>query len=88
MWELVTDFRATIPGAVTIPQRFCKHGYRAVSYGRSLHNTFPDNESWDEPHHWPKDSRVWSPDAQRRIAEFRRKMRAEGKSEAAIRRMR
>lgn len=26
VWDLVTDFRTTIPGAITIPQHFRKHG--------------------------------------------------------------
>ncbi|HUS38852.1 MAG TPA: sulfatase-like hydrolase/transferase, partial [Pirellulales bacterium] len=88
VWDLVTDFRTTIPDAVTIPQHFRKHGYRALSYGKIFHNTFPDHVSWDEPHRWPEKAQLWSDEAKQRLAEFRRKMRDEGKSAAAIRRMR
>jgi len=88
VWDLVTDFRTTIPHAVTLPQHFRKHGYRAVSYGKVYHNTFPDNASWDEPHRWPRKAGLWSAGARRQHAAFRRKMRAAGESEAAIRRVR
>jgi len=88
VWDLVTDFRTTIPDAVTIPQHFRTHGYRALSYGKVFHNTFPDNVSWDEPHRWPEKSQLWSDEAKQRLGEFRRKMQDEGKPAAAIRRMR
>ena len=88
VWDLVTRFRETTPDAVTIPQHFRKHGYYAVSYGKIFHNPWPDNQSWDEPHAWPKDSKLWSPAARKRLADHRMKMKADGKSQAAIRRMR
>ena len=88
VWDLVTDFRTTIPNAVTIPQHFRKHRYRALSYGKIFHNEFPDNVSWDEPHRWPENSQLWSEEAKRRLTDFRQEMRAEGKGEAAIERMR
>jgi len=88
VWDLVTRFRETIPDAVTLPQQFRKHGYHAVSYGKIFHNPWPDNDSWDEPHRWPEQARLWSDEAKQRLAEFRRQMREEGKSAAAVRRMR
>ena len=60
VWDLATRFRHTIPDAVTLPQHFMKHGYYAVSYGKVFHNPWPDNESWSEPHGWPKKSLLWS----------------------------
>ncbi|MEM6365699.1 MAG: sulfatase [Planctomycetota bacterium] len=88
VWDLVTDFRTTIPKAITIPQHFRSHGYRALSFGKIFHNPFPDQQSWDEPHSFPKNSRLWSVDAKRKLAEYRSNMRANGKREAAVRRMR
>lgn len=88
VWTLDVRFRDTVPDAVTLPQHLRKHGYYAVSYGKIFHNPWPDNASWDEPHSWPRKSKLWSADAKRRLAKFRNKMRADGKSEAAIKRMR
>lgn len=88
VWDLLTQFRDTIPAAVTLPQQFMKHGYHAVSYGKIFHNPWPDNQSWSEPHAWPTDSSLWSADAKRRLADYRQTMRATGKSDAAIARMR
>ena len=88
VWDLITDFRTTIPNAVTIPQHFRRHGYHAVSYGKIFHNTFPDQQSWDEPHRWPENARLWSAKAKRQLADYQKKMRAAGKSESAIKRLR
>ena len=88
VWDLATRFRHTIPAAVTLPQQFMEHGYHAVSYGKIFHNPWPDNESWSEPHAWPKKSSLWSDNAKQRLAEYREKMRAEGRSESQVNRMR
>ncbi|MBG89451.1 MAG: hypothetical protein CMO80_21500 [Verrucomicrobiales bacterium] len=88
VWDLITRFRETTPEAVTIPQHFRKHGYHAVSFGKIFHNPWPDNQSWSEPHEWPKGAQLWSPEARKRLGEFREQMRKAGKREAAIRRMR
>jgi arylsulfatase A-like enzyme len=88
VWDLATEFRTTIPDAVTIPQYFRKHGYRALSYGKIFHNPWPDNVSWDEPHEWPKDAKLWSDESKRKLAEFRRQMRKDGKPQRRIQRMR
>jgi len=88
VWDLVTDFRDTVPDVVTLPQQFMKHGYYALSFGKIYHNPLPDNPSWSEPHAWPKDASLWSPQARQRLNDYRAKMRADGKSEAAVRRMR
>jgi arylsulfatase A-like enzyme len=88
VWDLVTRFRETTPDAVTIPQQFMKHGYHAVSYGKIFHNPWPDNQSWSEPHAWPKNSKLWSDEAKQRLADYRKGMKADGKSQAAVRRMR
>ncbi len=87
VWDLETDFRDTVPDVQTIPQTFRKYGYYAVSYGKIFHNPRPDNISWDEPHHWPKSS-LWSDEAIARRRAYQERMRAEGRSEAAIARIR
>ncbi len=88
VWDLPTEFRTTIPNAVTIPQHFRKHGYRALGYGKIFHNPFPDNISWDEPHEWPKNARLWSDDAQEQLKKVKEEMRAAGEPERAIERLR
>ncbi len=88
VWDLVTDFRTKIPDAVTIPQHFRQHGYQAVAFGKIFHNTFPDDVSWDEPTHRAKDVIAYSEENQRRLSEYREKMKRDGKTEAAINRMR
>ena len=46
VWDLPADFRTTVPDAVTIPQHFRKHGYRALGFGKIFHDPFPDNVSF------------------------------------------
>lgn len=87
VWTLDVRFRDTVPDVVTMPQHFRKHGYHAVSFGKIFHNPWPDNVSWSEPHRWPKAS-LWSDEARKRLEDFRKQMRADGKSEAAVDRMR
>ncbi|MGZ0169921.1 MAG: sulfatase-like hydrolase/transferase [Planctomycetales bacterium] len=88
VWDLVTRFRNTIPDAVTLPQQFMKHGYHAASFGKIFHNPWPDNESWSEPHAWPKNSSLWSGTARKRHAAYRTKMKAEGRPANKVARMR
>lgn len=88
VWDLVTDFRARIPNAVTIPQHFRAHGYRAIAYGKIFHNTFPDDVSWDEPTRYVKGGIGHSEANQLRLRDYRARMKAEGKPQAAIERMR
>lgn len=37
--------------AVTLPQHFMSHGYRAVGSGKIYHGRFPDPDSWQD--YWP-----------------------------------
>ena len=39
-------FRPVLPDAVTIPQHFTAHGYRAVGGGKIFHGRYPDPKSW------------------------------------------
>tara|TARA_R110002049_G_scaffold72490_6_gene187443 strand:- start:151526 stop:153076 length:1551 start_codon:yes stop_codon:yes gene_type:complete len=88
VWDLRSKFRETIPDAITMPQHFRQHGYHAVSFGKIFHNPWPDQVSWDEPHRWPQDAKLWSKESQQRLAEYRQQMRKEGKNHAQIQRMR
>jgi iduronate 2-sulfatase len=49
VWDLQTNFRTTVPNAVTIPQAFRASGYYAACIGKIFHNIFPDDVSWSEP---------------------------------------
>lgn len=88
VWDLRTRFRDTVPDVVTLPEQFKKHGYHTASFGKIFHNPWPDDQSWSEPHHWPKRSSLWSDDAKKRLAEYKKKMRQDGKPEPAIDRLR
>lgn len=41
-------WRPALPDAVTIPQHFMAHGYRAVGGGKIFHGGYPDPASWHE----------------------------------------
>ena len=41
-------WRPAMQDAVTIPQHFMAHGYRAVGGGKIFHGAFPDPASWQE----------------------------------------
>lgn len=88
VWDLVTEMRTVIPNVVTLPQHFRQNGYRAVAYGKIFHNPFPDAASWDEPTHNAQDVVAYSEANRARLAEYRVKMKANGKSEDAITKMR
>ena len=88
VWDLRVHFRDTVPNVVTIPQHFRANGYYAAAYGKIFHSKLPDRRSWDEPNHWPKGTAMWSKKGMARLAACRENMRAEGKSEAEIARMR
>lgn len=88
VWDLVTRFRHTIPDAVTLPQHFKQHGYRTLSFGKIFHNPWPDNQSWSEPHAWPEKSSLWSTDAKAQLADYRKKLRAEGIPDSKVDRLR
>lgn len=88
VWDLVTDFRTTIPNAVTIPQHFRAHGYRAVAFGKIFHNTFPDDVSWDEPTHQAQNVVRYSSANQEKLAQFKAQLRAQGKPQDLIERLR
>ncbi len=88
VWDLVTEMRSVIPDAVTLPQHFLRHGYRSVAYGKIFHNPFPDAASWDEPTHEQANIVNHSDENLARLRDFRKAMKAAGKSSAAINRIR
>lgn len=88
VWDLVTEMRTVMPDVVTLPQYFRQHGYRTVAYGKIFHNPFPDADSWDEPTHNAQGVVAYSEANRERLAAWRRKMRDEGRPQAAIDRMR
>jgi iduronate 2-sulfatase len=52
IYDLGTNFRKAVPDAVTIPQYFMKHGYRAEAIGKILHTghgNSDDKASWSVP---------------------------------------
>jgi len=49
VWTLPIHFREARPDAITMPQWFRHHGYRAISHGKIFHNPTPDPQSWSEP---------------------------------------
>lgn len=57
IYDLGTNFRKAEPDAVTLPQHFKAHGYRAEGLGKIFHvghgNT-NDEASWSAPHFSPK----------------------------------
>ena len=88
VWTLDVRFRETIPDAVTLPQHFKQSGYETIGYGKIFHNPWPDDISWSEPHAWPKDSKLWSKEAKQDLKKFKAKLKAEGRLQKAINRLR
>jgi iduronate 2-sulfatase len=54
LYQFGRNFRDTYPDAVTLPQLFMRHGYRAESMGKVFHvghGTYGDDASWSLPAH-------------------------------------
>ena len=57
VYDLGTNFRRAVPDAVTLPQYFKSHGYRAEGLGKIYHvghGNHDDRTSWSVPH-WKAD---------------------------------
>src|SRR5687767_3707923 len=57
IYDLGTNFRKAAPDAVTLPQHFMAHGYRAEGLGKIFHvghGNRDDRASWSVPH-WNAD---------------------------------
>ena len=53
IYDLATNFRASVPDAVTLPQHFRAAGYRTEALGKVFHvghGNHEDDASWDLPH--------------------------------------
>jgi iduronate 2-sulfatase len=54
IYNLGTNFRRAVPDAITLPQYFKQHGYRAEGLGKIFHvghGNHEDPESWSVPHY-------------------------------------
>lgn len=51
VWDLRTDFRTTVPNAITLPQHFKNNGYFTRCIGKMFHNMgdLDDEPSWSVP---------------------------------------
>lgn len=52
IYDLSRNFRTAVPDAVTLPQHFMRHGYRAEAIGKILHTghgNHDDDASWSVP---------------------------------------
>jgi iduronate 2-sulfatase len=57
IYDLGTNFREAAPDAITLPQHFMAHGYRAEGLGKVFHvghGNHNDRDSWSVPH-WNAD---------------------------------
>ncbi len=89
VWDLETDFRATVPDVVTLPQHFMRHGYRTVQIGKIYHNTIPDSRSWHQEIRlpgFPYDPDAWYHGRENLAIQEARKARIieEGRQDRAI----
>jgi iduronate 2-sulfatase len=56
VWGNDEHYRDTVPGAVTLPERFKQAGWRTRSFGKILHGKMSDPPSWTDPP-WPEGER-------------------------------
>lgn len=57
IYDLATNFRRSVPEAVTLPQHFKSNGYRVEGLGKIFHvghGNVNDEASWSVPHFSPK----------------------------------
>jgi arylsulfatase A-like enzyme len=58
VYELQTHFRKNIPGVVTLPEQFRKHGYLTSGFSKIYHGGLDDPQSWSVPH-WVPNGPDW-----------------------------
>ncbi len=54
IYDLGTNFRKAVPGALTLPQHFMRHGYQTAGIGKVFHighGNVDDPHSWSVPFH-------------------------------------
>ena len=49
VFDLVTDFRNTVPWVETLPQHLSEYGYYSAGIGKIFHGGLNDDLTWDEP---------------------------------------
>jgi len=57
-----THFRDNQPKAESLPEFFKNRGYSTYGFGKVLHNTHRDAQSWSEPQHYLVEKQYASPD--------------------------
>lgn len=63
-----THFRDHLPNAVSLPEYFKNSGYATYGFGKILHNTHRDEQSWSEPQHYIVEKQYASPGYENKIA--------------------
>lgn len=56
-----THFRNTLPDIVSLPEHFKSNGYKTYGFGKILHNTHSDPQSWSEPQNYITSHQYASP---------------------------
>ena len=49
-YDFDSDFRLTMPWAITLPMKLSENGYRSEAIGKIYHGSVNDSLSWDSPH--------------------------------------
>ncbi|MDA7640250.1 sulfatase [Opitutaceae bacterium] len=63
-----THFRDQLPDAVSLPEFFKNKGYKTYGFGKILHNTHRDPQSWSEPQHYIVEKQYASSGYEHKIA--------------------
>lgn len=56
-----THFRDTLPDIASLPEYFKNNGYKSYGFGKVLHNTHRDPQSWSEPQLYLTENQYASP---------------------------
>lgn len=92
VWDLRVHFRETVPDVVTLPQHFKDNGYYTAGIGKIYHTVaghMEDPISWSIPKMKPKAKFwVWPDEVLEERKKLHERLRAEGKSEAQVNRIR
>ncbi|WP_435019746.1 sulfatase [Tundrisphaera sp. TA3] len=84
VFDLVTHFRAALPGVVTLPQHFKQHGYSAQGVGKIFHDGYDDPPSWSVPHERTRGAN-FGPEGRKLFADLRERARASGEEASRVR---
>ncbi|MHC4085386.1 MAG: sulfatase-like hydrolase/transferase, partial [Planctomycetota bacterium] len=92
VWDLRVHFRETVPDVVTLPQHFKNNGYHTAGIGKIYHTVgghMEDPISWSVPKMKPKGRFwIWPDEVRAEHKKFRDRLRAEGKSQSQVDRIR